>query len=141
MLADVELVRVEHGAAVEVAGDDQQVAANVLPAGRGQPVGTAALHQLDEPVLLVRQVPAEGLLLVGRIDGDGADRARLGAGIRAPDRGKECEQEQRFHRHGHGTAMPSIRHVASRFHSSRKPGRRLRAERRAARAPAHPSPL
>jgi hypothetical protein len=46
-----------------------------------QPVRAAALHQFDELVLVARQVALEAVLLVGRVDGDGAHRLRCGAGI------------------------------------------------------------
>ena len=61
--------------AVEMAGDDQNVAADALPAGRSEPVRPAALHQLDELIFVLGEIAPERLLFVGRIDGDRADGA------------------------------------------------------------------
>ena len=89
---------------------------HALLARRGQPVGPAALDQLDELVVVRRQVPAERLLLVRRVDGDRADG--LGRGV-APNEhgGGEARGERRpacedghGHGHGHGTRR---RHAAA----------------------------
>ena len=93
-LAGSHLVRIELGAAVEMAGDDEHVAANALPAGRGQPIGTTSFHQLDELILTLGQALPEHLLFVGRIDGDGADRALAGVAVRAPAQGEQCDQKK-----------------------------------------------
>ncbi|MET0681819.1 MAG: hypothetical protein ABWZ29_00595 [Casimicrobiaceae bacterium] len=68
-------VGVELGPAVEMAGDDQQIAANALPASRSEPIPATALHQLDKLVLVFRQSLAKNFPFVGRIDGDGANGA------------------------------------------------------------------
>ena len=81
--ARAQPIRVELGPVVEMAGDDEQVAANALPAGRGEPIGAAALHQLHELVLVFRQALPKDLLFVRRIDGDGADRALAGVSLGA----------------------------------------------------------
>ena len=64
--AVVEAVGVELGAVVEVARDDERVTGHAAVAGLLEPVRAAALHQLDEAVLVLRQPALEGVLLVGR---------------------------------------------------------------------------
>ncbi len=88
--AHLELVGEERAAAVEVPGNDEHVAGEVRLAGRGQPVGTVALDKFDETVARRGQVAPEGVLLVGRVDRDGADR--LLCGDRGRDGPGECCQ-------------------------------------------------
>ena len=44
-----------------MAGDDEQIAADPLPAGRGQPIGPSALHQFDKLILIVGQAAPESI--------------------------------------------------------------------------------
>jgi hypothetical protein len=86
VLVLLQTVGIERVAGVEVSGDDQRVALDFLLARRPQPVGPALLHQLDEFVIPLRQARAEGLLLVGGVDGDGANRLFLGENRRGGER-------------------------------------------------------
>ena len=92
-LGGVETIRVELVAAVEMPGDDERVAAHALMARRGEPIRPSALDQLDEAIVVARQVALENVLLVGRIDGDRADRLRLRDGDTGPRGGSSA--------HGH----------------------------------------
>src|SRR6266566_9306162 len=47
-LARIQPIRVKLGAVIEVPGDEKNVAADVLAAGRCQPIGATALHQFDK---------------------------------------------------------------------------------------------
>ncbi len=76
-----------------MAGDDEQIAANALPAGRGQPAGTTAFHQLDELILIFGQALAKHLPFVGLIDRDSADGALDGVGFRATH-GEQCDDKE-----------------------------------------------
>ena len=67
ILARHRLIREEFIAPVVVAGNDQDVAADVLTASRCQPIRPPLFHQLDELKLVGRQASSERLLLVGGI--------------------------------------------------------------------------
>src|SRR5262249_6342713 len=64
-LARVEPARVELGSVVEVSRDEKDVTAHALPARGCEPVGPAALHQLDELELVRGKMALEAFLLVG----------------------------------------------------------------------------
>jgi hypothetical protein len=85
--------RVELGSG-EVARDEQDVAAHALAAGRAQPITIAVLDQLDEVEAFGRQVTAEDLPFVGRVDGNGADGLllRMDRGHGKDDHGGEQPQ-------------------------------------------------
>ena len=94
-LARGDLIRIEFGAAVEMARDDEEIAAHALPAGRCEPIGTTAFHQLDELVLVRGQTLPEHFLFVGGIDGDRAHRALAGVTVRTVARGEQrCNKEE-----------------------------------------------
>ena len=76
--AGVDLVGVELVAAVEMTRDQQHVAAHTFAACGREPVKTPALDELDELVLVRRQIAAERLAFVRGIDGDRAHRLRFG---------------------------------------------------------------
>jgi hypothetical protein len=63
-LACLEPIGKELVAAVVVAGDHEDVAANAGPARGSKPVRPVALDELDEPVLVSWHVPAERVLLI-----------------------------------------------------------------------------
>src|SRR5258706_11272958 len=86
VVGGAHLVRIEGVAGVEMAGNQQRVALDSLAARRAQPVAPPGLEQLDETVFAGGQVAAEGVLLVGGIDGDGA--YRLQGGVRSRERPK-----------------------------------------------------
>ena len=88
---DFCLVRVELGP-VEMAGNDQNVAMNLLAARRGEPVRATSLQQLDKLILLGGQVPAKRLFFVWRVDGDGADRTLARCCRRAPSADSESKE-------------------------------------------------
>src|SRR5207248_9526156 len=77
----IDAIRVELVAAVEVAGNDQHVAADAGAACRGEPIGTAALDELDESKFVTRKAAAKYFLFVRRIDGDRAHRFLISAGV------------------------------------------------------------
>jgi hypothetical protein len=58
----------------------------MLPARRGKPIRPAPLDELDELIFVFGEVAAEGLLFVGRIDGDRADGALGCARLRKKQR-------------------------------------------------------
>ena len=91
-LARVQPVRVKLVAAIEVAGDDQQVAVDAFAARRGQPIRATALHQLHEIVFVRAKVPAEHFPFVGRIDGDRAHRLLVGVSVMGPRRDRQRSQ-------------------------------------------------
>src|SRR5947208_809598 len=72
--ARVEAVGIELGAAIEVSGDDEHVAAHLALACGRKPVGAAMRDELDEIVIVGGQRLLQDLALVIRIDGDGANR-------------------------------------------------------------------
>jgi hypothetical protein len=72
--ARVEAIRVELGATIEMAGDDEKIAADAGTACRGQPIGAATLNQLDELEFARRQIAAEDFFFVRQVDGDRANR-------------------------------------------------------------------
>src|SRR5439155_10241801 len=71
-------------AAVVVARDDEDIAANSPLARRCEPIGPTSLDQLDELELVGRQAPAKRLLFVRRIDGDRADGFFIGVCVVRP---------------------------------------------------------
>jgi len=89
----VEAIGVELRAAVEVSGDQEHVASHALLARAPQPVGPAALDELDEIVVRGRQRAAQDFALVVGVDGDGAHRATIGVRRRCEhDAGEERDQ-------------------------------------------------
>ncbi|NNU42612.1 hypothetical protein [Ramlibacter montanisoli] len=86
----LERIGEEHVALPVVARDDQHVAGHLGFARGRQPVLAVLLHQLDELVLVRRQELAEGLLLVGGVDGDRAD----GLLLRDRERRQEAGRQQ-----------------------------------------------
>ena len=77
-------------APVVMAGNDEDVAANAAAPRALEPIGAAALDQLHELEFVLGQVATERFLLVGRVDGDGADGL-----LRRGVRGKRHEREER----------------------------------------------
>ena len=111
--ARAQPIRVELAPVVEMARDDEQVTANALPAGRGEPIGTAALHQLHELVLVFGQALPKDLFFVRRIDGDGANRASVGVRRRAETRREQRDQQNFPGRPGKGSQTHGYRHDTS----------------------------
>ncbi len=89
------LVRIERVAGVEMPRDHERVALDAAVARRAQPVAPPGLEELDEAILAGREPPAERVLLVGGIDGDGADRLRGGDERRACGQQGERREDER----------------------------------------------
>src|ERR1700686_4868085 len=66
-LARLELVGEKLVAAVIVPGNDEDIAADALPARRFEPIRTASFDELDELKFVRRQALAKSFLLVGRV--------------------------------------------------------------------------
>ena len=79
-LARFHLIGEELVAAVVMARDHQHVAADLLLAGRREPIGAPALDQFDELILIRRKAAPKRFFFVGRVDGDRADRFLAGGG-------------------------------------------------------------
>ncbi|TMH58610.1 MAG: hypothetical protein E6H53_10410 [Betaproteobacteria bacterium] len=103
-LACAQPVRIKLGAVVEMTGNEKNVTTHVLAAGRRQPVGAAALHQLDELKIVLGKAPAKGFLLVGRIDRDRADRLLIGVRIVGPGDGQQSSKQEELRGSRHGTS-------------------------------------
>ena len=72
-----------------MAGDEKNIAADILPAGRFKPIGTTTLNQFDELKIVPGQIPAEYFLFVGRIDRDRAHGLLVGARVMRPQGDQE----------------------------------------------------
>ena len=127
--------------AVEMAGDDENVAAHLLAARRSEPIRAAVLDQLDELVLARREVPAHRLLFVGRVDGDRAHRQRIG-GRRGGNRGREAgggQQDLHGRRHDSDAPLRCGRRIAASAPGLQRcnycPQRPVRPPARCARVP------
>ena len=82
---DVQPIRIELVAVIEMPRDEQDVAADALAAGRRQPIGASVLDQFDELELVGGQPAAKRFFFVRGIDGDRADGLPVGVG-RVPAR-------------------------------------------------------
>ena len=140
VLAHRDLVGEEHLAAVVVAGDDEDVAAQAGAARRLEPVRPVPLDQLDEREPVGRQAPAERVPLVGRVDRDRADRLRAGwvRGESGHYAGPRERRDQRLARHAPGgspaagratRAIPSRRDTAGHDHRRQRTEREVRVPR------------
>src|SRR6185436_12618485 len=87
-----ELVPAGVVATVVVSRDDEDVAPYAFAPRRFEPVGTTALDELDELIAVRRQVAPERFLLVGRIDGDRANRLRRGLRGRCDRASDACRE-------------------------------------------------
>jgi hypothetical protein len=104
-------------------GDEKNVAAHALPAGRSEPIGATALDQLDELELVLGKVAAEAFLLVGRADGDRADGLFVRPSATRPCREKQHGQETDSSGNSHEPRYRRAKKKARQY--SEKRGRRM----------------
>ena len=78
-VVDLELVGKEVGA-VEVTGNDEDVALDLLLARGSEPIAPSAFDEFDELEVLFGKMATKCLALVVRVDGDRADSAFTGRG-------------------------------------------------------------
>ena len=107
-----------------MARDDEQVTANPVLTGRGQPIGTTSLHQLDKLELTCGQALAEDIRFIRGIHGDGTNGALtdlcvlVREGISAAKRRKQCGEEkqsgERVQHGGSGTGVCFLSRVRLR---------------------------
>ena len=111
VLVGVDPIGEEHPDAIVMARYDQDVAADALATGGGEPIAAAALDQLDEAVAVGRQGATERVGLVGRVHRDGADRGRRRGSNPCGDvpgaPGQQCNEGNAKTHGGSGRGGPS----------------------------------
>jgi hypothetical protein len=120
-------VGVELVPAVEMPRNQQDIATDALPARGGEPIRATSLDKLDEIELIGRHAALEHFALVGRVDGDRANRPLVGARIQCKRAGENERQQDELRKPGH-LRTAGGRKTAQVLHVRRQRGNRPTVE-------------